>query len=50
MKRFLFIFVLTAVSVLSVFAQNDYYIKKAHSYQREAEYFQKKEDGYRDNA
>ena len=27
------------------FAQSDYYIKKAQSYQREAEYYQKKAKG-----
>ena len=34
------------VSVYKVPAQNDYYIKKAQSYQREAEFYQKKADGY----
>ena len=50
MKRLLFIFTMIAISVISVSAQNDYYIKKAQSYQQEAEYYQKKADGYRDNA
>ena len=50
MKRLLFIFTMIAISVISVSAQNDYYIKKAQSYQREAVYYQKKADGYRDNA
>ena len=50
MKRLLFIFTMIAISVLTVSAQSDYYIKKAQIYQREAEYYQKKADGYRDNA
>lgn len=50
MKRLLFVFTLIVVSVLSASAQNDYYIKKAQSYQREAEYYQKKADGYRREA
>ena len=44
MKQFLFLLLLT-MSV-STFAQDDYYIKKAQNYQREAEYYQKKADGY----
>ena len=36
MKRLLFIFTMIDISVLSVSAQSDYYIKKAQSYQREA--------------
>lgn len=48
MKQFLFLLLLT-ISV-SAFAQDDYYIKKAQSYQREAEYYQKKADGYRREA
>ena len=34
MKRLLFIFAMIAISVLTVSAQSDYYIKKAQSYQR----------------
>ena len=41
MKRLLFIFPMIAISVISVSAQNDYYIKKAQGYQREAEYYRR---------
>ena len=40
-KMLLFITMLFGF-VTASFAQSDYYIKKAQSYQREAEYYQKK--------
>ena len=50
MKRILTLMIILIVSETLVLAQNDYYIKKAQSYQREAEYYQKKADGYRREA
>ena len=41
MKQQLLKFTKIAISAISVSAQNDYYIKKAQGYQREAEYYQK---------
>ena len=41
---------LLSVLILSIasmaYAQDDYYLKKAKSYQREAEYYQKKAESY----
>lgn len=38
------------MSAVSVSVQDDYYIKKAQSYQREAEYYLKKAEGYQREA
>lgn len=45
MKHILFILILLC-GITTVFAQNDYYLKQARSYQREAEYYTKQAQGY----
>ena len=40
---------MVAINTVST-AQSNYYVKKAQSYQREAEYYQKKAEGYRREA
>lgn len=45
MKRFL-ILLSFLFCVIGIFAQNDYYMKQAQSYQREAEYYTKQALGY----
>ena len=45
MKHILF-FLILFCSVATVSAQNDYYLKQAQSYQREAEYYIKQAQGY----
>lgn len=40
---------MVAINTVSA-AQSNYYVKKAQSYQREAEYYQKKAEGYRREA
>ena len=50
MKRlFLLLLYMVAINTVST-AQSNYYVKKAQSYQREAEYYQKKAEGYRREA
>ena len=45
MKRLISIIIIS-FGFLSLMAQNDYYIKQAQSYQREAEYYTKQALGY----
>lgn len=50
MRKILLFITMFLTLVTTAFAQNDYYIKKAQSYQREAEYFHKKAESYRREA
>ena len=45
MKKLISIIIIS-LSFLPLVAQNDYYIKQAQSYQREAEYYTKQALGY----
>lgn len=47
MKRLFLLLLYAAVGITALTAQDDYYIKKARSYQREAGYYQKKANDYR---
>ena len=41
---------ISLLSSLTLLTTDDYYLRKAQSYQREAEYYQKKADSYRHEA
>lgn len=50
MKRLLILLLALSALPLVMSAQDDFYLRKAQGYQREAEYYQKKAEGHRREA